>query len=211
MQFGLKDPATVAVIVNFADPWTLNGSLVVSVNGHGVASGTSNTLRIPQARSECNRPFFKALGLDLSSCFCGTLNLDFSPLEVSLADPDHCFQRCNGLISIHLRPSRFGMFRLEKDQVNLSVGWVYYPHPETKQRHWQSATTLELLAPRLSSVCNGSEAQIHDPHGRIKLVNTVRLRARLLEFLKFRVLSSQQHFSRPILLKAATMVVVHVS
>ena len=42
--------------------------------------------------------------------------------------------------------------------------------------------------------CSHCGVQIYDPLGRIKLVNTVRLRARLLEFLKFRVLSSQETF-----------------
>jgi hypothetical protein len=73
-------------------------------------------------------------------------------------------------------------------------GWIYYPHPETKERHWQPPTTLELLAPYLSGIEPGSTIQLRDQGGRIKLVDTIRLRARLLEFLKFRVLASQQTF-----------------
>ena len=163
-------------------------------HGHGVASGTSGHSPYPAGTISMQRPFFKALGLDLSSCFCGTLNLDFSPLEVSLSDPDHSFPKVQWT-DLH-PPETFSFWNVqirinERQPVS---GWIYYPHPETKQRHWQPATTIELLAPRLSSVCNGTEAQIYDPHGRIKLVDKVRLRARLLEFLKFRVLSSQETF-----------------
>ena len=163
-------------------------------NGHGVASGTSEHSPYPAGTISMQRPFFKALGLDLSSCFCGTLNLDFSPLEVSLADPDHLFPKVQWT-DLH-PPETFSFWNVQirvKDHEPVSC-WIYYPHPETKQRHWQSSSIIELLAPQLSSVCNGSEVQIHDPLGRIKLVNTVRLRARLLEFLKFRVLSSQETF-----------------
>ena len=79
----------------------------------------------------------------------------------------------------------------QSDEVN---GWIYYPHPETKSCHWQPPTTLELLAPRLSGVETGGTIHICDQGQRIKLIDTVRLRARLLEFLKFRVLASQQTF-----------------
>ena len=53
---------------------------------------------------------------------------------------------------------------------------------------------MELLAPRLSGVEPGSTISLCDQRRRIQLVDTIRLRARLLEFLKFRVLASQQTF-----------------
>ena len=40
----------------------------------------------------------------------------------------------------------------------------------------------------------GSTISLRDQRRRIQLVDTIRLRARLLEFLKFRVLASQQTF-----------------
>ena len=79
-------------------------------------------------------------------------------------------------------------------EVEVVSGWIYYPHPETKERHWQPPTTVELLAPRLSGVEPGCSISLRDQRRRIKLVDTIRLRARLLEFLKFRVLASQQTF-----------------
>ena len=53
---------------------------------------------------------------------------------------------------------------------------------------------MELLAPHLRGIEPGSTNQLRDEGGRIKLMDTFRLRARLLEFLKFRVLASQQTF-----------------
>ena len=162
--------------------------------GHGVASGTSNESPYPDGTIRMQSPVFKALGLDLSSCYFGTLNIDFAPLEVSLSNPDHLFERVHWT-ELH-PPETFSFWRVEikagaTDVVN---GWIYYPHPKTKERHWQPPTTLELLAPRLRGVEPGSNIHLLDQSGRIKLVDTVRLRARLLEFLKFRVLASQQTF-----------------
>ena len=162
--------------------------------GHGVASGKSNESPYPDGTIRMQIPVFKALGLDLSGCFLGTLNLDFAPLEVSLANPDHQFEKVHWT-ELH-PPETFSFWRVEvkASETDVVNGWVYYPNPETKERHWQPATTLELLAPRLSGVEPGSIVHLRDQSGRIKLIDAVRLRARLLEFLKFRVLASQQTF-----------------
>ena len=63
------------------NPEWLTGRLCA---GHGVASGTSKESPYPDGTIRMQFPVFKALGLDLSSCLFGTLNLDFAPLEVSL-------------------------------------------------------------------------------------------------------------------------------
>ena len=162
--------------------------------GHGVASGTSKQSPYPEGSIRMQSPVFRSLGLDLSDCFSGTLNLDFAPLEVSLSNPDHRFEKVRWT-ELH-SPETFSFWCVEIKATDLEVvrGWIYYPHPETKERHWQPPTTLELLAPRLSGVRPGCTISLRDPGRRIKLVDTIRLRARLLEFLKFRVLASQQTF-----------------
>ena len=162
--------------------------------GHGVASGTSTQSPYPEGSIRMQSPVFRFLGLDLSDCFFGTLNLDFAPLEVSLSNPDHLFEKVRWT-ELH-PPETFSFWRVEikATEVEVVSGWIYYPHPETKERHWQPPTTLELLAPRLSGVEPGCTISLRDPRRRIKLVDAIRLRARLLEFLKFRVLASQQRF-----------------
>ena len=162
--------------------------------GHGVASGKSNESPYPDGTIRMQSPVFKSLGLDLSACYFGTLNINFAPLEVSLANPDHLFEKVHWT-ELH-PPETFSFWRVEikASETDVVNGWVYYPHPETKERHWQPPTTLELLAPRLSGVEPGCTISLRDQRRRIKLVDTTRLRARLLEFLKFRVLASQQTF-----------------
>ena len=162
--------------------------------GHGVASGKSNESPYPDGTIRMQSPVFKSLGLDLSACYFGTLNINFAPLEVSLANPDHLFEKVHWT-ELH-PPETFSFWRVEikASETDVVNGWVYYPHPEIKERHWQPPTTLELLAPRLSGVEPGCNICLRDQRRRIKLVDTIRLRARLLEFLKFRVLASQQTF-----------------
>ena len=162
--------------------------------GHGVASGTSNESPYPDGTIRMQTPVFMALGLDLTNCYFGTLNVDFSPLEVSLSNPDHLFEKVRWTELHPPETFSFWSVQIKAREAEVVGGWIYYPHPETKQRHWQPPTTLELIAPRLTGVNEGCTIHLHDERRRIKLVNTIRLRARLLEFLKFRVLASQQTF-----------------
>jgi len=163
-------------------------------SGHGVASGTSIESPYPEGTIRMQSPVFKTLGLDLSDCFFGTLNVDFAPLEVSLSDPDHLFDKLHWT-DLH-PPETFSFWRVDikANSADVVSGWIYYPHPETKERHWQPSTALELLSPRLSGIEPGCTIHLRDQGQRIKLVDKIRLRARLLEFLKFRVLASQQTF-----------------
>ena len=145
----------------------------------------------PNASSRCS----KSLGVDLSELllrhaeyrFCAASRF-LSPIQIT------CLRICIGPISIPLKHSHSGVWRSKPVKLEVVNGWIYYPHPETKERHWQPPTTLELLAPRLSGVEPGCTISFRDQRRRIKLVDTIRLRARLLEFLKFRVLASQQTF-----------------
>ena len=162
--------------------------------GHRVASGTSNESPYPDGTIRMQIPVFKALGLDLSGCYSGTLNVDFEPLDISLSNPDHLFEKVQWTELHPPETFSFWSVQIKANEAEAVSGWIYYPHPETKERHWQSPTTLELLAPQLSGVEPGCNIHLRDQSGRIKLVNTTRLRARLLEFLKFRVLASQQTF-----------------
>ena len=39
-------------------------------------------------------------------------------------------------------------------------GWVYYPHPETKLRHFQDPSLLEVIAYPIPEIKYGDEVQI---------------------------------------------------
>ena len=78
------------------------------------------------------------------------------------------------------------------------AGWIYWPHPETKLRHHQPAGQLEVLMPWIPNLpaleehSGGLDLGVDGRHCR--LIQPARLKARLLEFLKFRVLAAQESF-----------------
>ena len=53
---------------------------------------------------------------------------------------------------------------------------------------------MELLAPWIPGLHPGAELELGVDPRRCRLIDPVRLRARLLEFLKFRVLAAQEEF-----------------
>jgi hypothetical protein len=162
--------------------------------GHGVASGANTESPYPKGSIAIQSPFFKELGLDLSRYWQGTINLSFKPLEIVLSNPDYTFKNMYWT-DLH-PPETFSFWNikirtLDNDGFN---GLIYYPHPETKSRHWQSSSTLEVLSPRIANLGYGCPLQVLAAEGCLQLIDGVRLRAKLLEFLKFRVLASPEQF-----------------
>lgn len=172
-------------------PWI--GQLVA---GHGVASGRAADSPYPAGTISLQTPLFAAVGIDLSPYQSATLNLDFSPGEWRLRDPDQRVEQLHW--SDRHPPETFSFWRcwLEPLDARLAAvgALIYYPHPETKQAHHQPAGLLELLAPPLGALSPGDRFRLWVNGRRCRLIQPARLRARLLEFLKFRVLAAQDAF-----------------
>ena len=162
--------------------------------GHGVASGSAPESPYPAGTIALQSPFFLQRGLDLSDCFAGTINLDFPGCRWALSQPDWCFEQLDWT-PLH-PPETFSFWRvlLRQGDEQPRQGWIYYPHPETKVRHFQRDGRLELLAPPLPELKLGAALELAVDPLRCQLVPVARLRARLLEFLKFRVLAAQETF-----------------
>lgn len=203
------------------------------VSGHGVASGRNPASPYPAGTIALQAPHFRRYGLDLSGCFPGTLNLDFSPAEWRLQMPDlqvpalrwcdrhppetFSFWRCR----LRLTRARSGAAPVGSegpqpqasaqaaadpqvdrvDALDEVEGLIYHPHPETKHRHHQPAAVLEVLAPPLAALVEADPAAREDlgiqlgvDPRRCRLILPARLRAQLLELLKFRVLAAQEAF-----------------
>lgn len=175
------------------------------VSGHGVASGRNPASPYPAGTIALQAPLFRRHGLDLSAFFAGTLNLAFSPGEWRLQQPD--WQVSELRWSDCHPPETFSFWRCRlrlaspPEEVE---ALIYYPHPHTKRAHHQPAGLLEVLAPWLAPLAEADPAARQslpidlgvDPR-RARLVQPARLRARLLEFLKFRVLAAQESFFAP--------------
>ncbi len=127
------------------------------VRGHGVASGSSNS--VPSGTIARQLPHFRKLGLELGDCWPGTLNLSVEPLRLAIVRPAYLFASVdwdeNG------PPETFSFSRCRVRTGELEVaGWIYYPHPETKPRHFQPPGVVEILAPWLPGIAYGAEVML---------------------------------------------------
>jgi hypothetical protein len=163
--------------------------------GHGVASGRAPDSPYPAGTIALQAPLFARHGLDLSPFYPGTLNLHFPGGEWRLSDPDLRVEQLAW--SDRHPPETFSFWRVllrTPTEGACLEALIYFPHPETKQRHWQEPGVLELLAPWIPDLQPGDALELGVDPRRCRLVQPARLRARLLEFLKFRVLAAQESF-----------------
>ena len=128
----------------------------VLAQGYRVASGPSKDY--PYGALDRQRPFFRSGGLDLNAYFNGTLNLDIGPFEFRMQKPEYTFQHIEWT-DLH-PPEHFSFSRCKvvyrETEYN---GWVYYPHPETKLRHFQNPSLLEVIAMPIDGIQYGDFLQ----------------------------------------------------
>jgi hypothetical protein len=130
--------------------------------GHGVASGASPGSPYPQGSIAMQAPFFKALGLDLSDCYFGTLNVSIAPKRWKIVRPAFLFENVTWT-DLH-PPETFSFLPCDITYRAVTAkGWLYYPHPETKAAHWQDASVMEIIAPRLDGLEYGEQIDLSFP------------------------------------------------
>lgn len=166
------------------------------IRGHGVASGRDPDSPYPAGTIRLQSPLFAQQGLDLSDCFPGTLNLSLAPLELRSERPDHCFEQLCWTDRHPPETFRFWRVLVRCGNSPALGGWIYQPDPQTKQRHGQPPDVVEVLAPPLEGIVPGVEIALGVAADRLWTIHGTRLRARLLEFFKFRVLAAQDAFFR---------------
>jgi len=135
--------------------WTLvHGTLV---QGYRVASGPSKDY--PYGALDRQRPLFKSHGLDLGPYFNGTLNIDIRPNTFKLVKPEFTFQHVEWT-DLH-PPEHFSFSHCRVIHKDIEYeGWVYYPHPETKIRHFQDPSLLEVIAVPIPDIKYGDELDV---------------------------------------------------
>lgn len=129
----------------------------VVVEGHRVASAPSQAY--PYGTLEKQKPYFEALGLDLSHFFLATLNISIAPLTFEMVAPENTFPLVEWT-DLH-PPETFSFspcrFRFEGWEYE---GLVYYPHPETKIRHFQNPSLVEVIAEHIPGIGCGDRVEL---------------------------------------------------
>lgn len=139
----------------------------IIVEGHRVASGPSDDY--PYGTIEKQKPYFKSLGLDLDNFYNGTLNISIHPKTFEMKYPEFTFEHV-AWTDLH-PPETFSFSRCTvKFRGNHYAGWVYYPHPETKLRHYQQPSMIEILAEHIPGVRYGDNIEIELNRNEVSIV-----------------------------------------
>jgi len=144
---------------------TLKGRLK---KGYRVASGPSKAY--PEYGSiEKQKQYFKKLGLNLSRMFNGTLNISIAPYEFEILKPEYRFKKVIWTELTNAETFSFSRCKITFKGKEYN-GWVYYPHPETKKDHFQSSSTVEVLAPFIKGIKYGNTVEISFNNAEIKIM-----------------------------------------
>ncbi len=138
-------------------------------SGHGVASGKGKDKRYPGGTLKQQSKHFLEQGLDLSTYFRGTVNLDISPNTYKIKDPKYFFENIDW--SDYIPPENFYFFDVllhYKDKTY--AGLIYMPDPETKQDHVQIPNMLELILPKVKGLKYGDCVDIEIKKGQLDII-----------------------------------------
>jgi hypothetical protein len=133
------------------------------VPGHQVASGRNDNPRFPGGTLKMQAPHFRALGLDLSAFYGGTVNVSIAPLRYRVAQARVTFRAVKWHPTEPAEDFSFFDVRLLRDGRPPVEGLIYFPHPETKPEHFQKSDVLELLLPFVDGLSYGADLLLELP------------------------------------------------
>ena len=139
----------------------------IVVQGYRVASQKSKDY--PYGTIVKQKPVFKNLGLDLDRFYAGTVNISIAPDTVKMMKPAYTFRQV-AWTDLH-PPEDFSFSRCKVlFKGNEYEGYVYYPHPETKKRHFENDSILEVLSVQIPDLNYGDQIEVELQTGEV-LVN----------------------------------------
>ena len=140
----------------------------VIIEGHHVASQPSRDY--PYAALERQIPHFKIRGLNLDRYYPGTLNVSIAPRRFVMLAPEYTFPLVDWT---ELHPPETFSFSCCKIQFKEKQyeGMVYYPHPETKIRHFQDPSVIEVLAEYIPGIDYGGKVELSLNPEEIKITD----------------------------------------
>lgn len=133
------------------------------VPGHRVASGLNANPHFPGGTLQMQRPFFRALGFDLTAYHAGTLNVSIAPHRYRVVKAPTTFRQVKWHPTEPAEDFSFFDVQLKRVDGPPVGGKIYYPHPDTKPAHFQQPEVLELLLPFVQGLKYGDEVQLRIP------------------------------------------------
>ncbi len=142
----------------------------IILQGYRVASAPSKDY--PYGALDKQRPIFKSRGLDLDAYFNATLNIDIHPYTFKLIKPQYTFHHVEWTDMHPPEHFSFSQCKVSFQSVEFD-GWVYYPHPETKLRHFQNPSLLEVIAVQIPNINYGDEVQVLVKVDEVEVTNAL--------------------------------------
>jgi hypothetical protein len=137
--------------------------------GYQVASGQSKNSPYEKGTLEIQKSHFKRLGLDLSDCYLGTINVSIAPNTFKIVKPKYTFPHLKWHADYPAETFSFSPCIVEHRGQSVQ-GFVYYPHPETKIGHFQDPSVIEIIAPRLADMAYGDRITLKLNPQEIQLI-----------------------------------------
>ena len=129
----------------------------VIMEGYRVASGPSKDY--PYGTLEKQIPLFKERGLNLERFHPATLNVSILPATFEPGNPEYTFRQV-AWTNLH-PPEDFSFSRCTlKFKGSEYAGFVYYPHPETKKRHFESDSIIEVISMYIPDIKYGDKLEV---------------------------------------------------
>jgi len=131
--------------------------------GHRVASGLNGNPYFPGGTLAMQQPYFLARGLDIGVFHRGTLNVSIAPMHYRVVQPRLTFRDVQWHPIDPKEDFSFFDVRLLRPGLPPIDGLVYFPHPDTKPKHFQAPDVLELLFPFVEGLHYGMELTLEIP------------------------------------------------
>lgn len=131
----------------------------VVIQGHQIASGRAKDSPYPSGSVPMQMPYFKALGLDLSGYFPGTLNISVAQAQFKMLKPAYQFENIKWVEGFNPETFSFAECTLWY-KGKAYQGFVYYPHPETKTQHFHNASLIEVIGQPIKDIHYGSKVRL---------------------------------------------------
>ena len=95
--------------------------------------------------------------------------MDIAPCAYRVLSPRHTFRQ----VAWHPTAPAEDFSFIDVDVLGLgpapAMGFIYYPHPETKPCHFQKASVLELLLPFVPCLNYGMRVQLRIPASQMAI------------------------------------------
>ena len=139
------------------------------VKGHQIASGVANDPRFPIGTIAAQKPYFKALGLNLDGFHQATLNAKFTCSTIIINHYDYSFEKVKWHDKMMAEDFKFVQCQIIVHQ-QCYPAFIYQPQLASKTEHFHDSNQLEIIAPYIRDLTYGEKLALEIPINTLTLI-----------------------------------------